>query len=88
MTIEDLITLEGNINLKSLFISDEFSVRFVPQSLYFQSQELGVNGYNIEDKYITIINNTKQLTVKRIVDTSNGEISFSIEEWQKNLFLY
>ena len=69
----------GNINVKSLFIGDEFSVRFVPQSLYFQNQELDVFGYNIKDHNIRKLNSNKKLIVKREISILNRSIDLLIE---------
>jgi len=41
----DELFLEPGVSFRSLSLGDEFFVRYVPQSRYFQSQELDVSGF-------------------------------------------
>ncbi len=45
LTIIDVLSLE-NTRVRRLLIGDEMPVRYVPQSRYFQPQELDVAGWN------------------------------------------
>ena len=56
--IKDRIKSDKNIHLRKLSVGDEFFVRYVPQSRYFQSQELGITGRKISDEKIKEINNS------------------------------
>lgn len=67
VTIEDSITLGNGVKIKELAIGDEFYVRYVPQSRYFQSQELLISGETLPENAIHTLNNTKQWTRKIIV---------------------
>jgi hypothetical protein len=46
----------GKYKFTSLSIGDEFFVRYVPQSRYFQSQELEVKGYDLNEEEIKELN--------------------------------
>ncbi len=50
------IELGKGIKLKSLSIGDEFFVRYVPQSRYFQSQELDIEGWRASNSEIDTVN--------------------------------
>ncbi len=68
ITIHNRIELTKGLMLKSLSIGDEFFVRYVPQSRYFQSQELTIEGWNADNKTLESINKKrffeKSFTVK------------------------
>lgn len=55
-------------------LGDEFSIRYVPQSLYFQMQELGVSGYSIPSDKLVHVNQHGELSVERTVSTSTGKV--------------
>jgi hypothetical protein len=74
--VEDKIKLKTSDKFRSLDIGDEFSVRFVPQSLYFQPQELQIGGFHPESDFIRQLNENKVATFKRIIDPSDKEIKF------------
>ncbi|MGW8267117.1 MAG: hypothetical protein ACWGSQ_12175, partial [Longimicrobiales bacterium] len=42
------ISCQAGVDLVSLRIGDEFVVRHVPQSQYFQAQELDAEGWEVE----------------------------------------
>ncbi len=46
---------------------DEFSIRYVPQSLYFQAQELGVSGKMLTIEQITELNDRKKMSITETV---------------------
>jgi len=54
--IIDRIKSEGKSKLVRLNIGDEFFVRYVPQSRYFQSQELDIKGREVSQDVIRNIN--------------------------------
>ncbi|OGT32453.1 MAG: hypothetical protein A3C44_03375 [Gammaproteobacteria bacterium RIFCSPHIGHO2_02_FULL_39_13] len=68
VTIEDSIKLGNGVKIKELAVGDEFYVRYVPQSRYFQSQELLISGETLPENAITTLNNIKQWTRKFIIE--------------------
>ena len=65
----DQVQLTENISCSKLSIGDEFFVRYVPQSRYFQSQELQIEAVTLPEKQLTNLNQGKKIVIKR-------EISF------------
>ena len=66
ITISDTITANG-IKFASLQIGDEFFVRYVPQSRYFQSQEFDSSGYKFSASEIARLNAYETITIERNV---------------------
>ncbi|MBN1895719.1 hypothetical protein JW906_14595 [bacterium] len=50
LELRDEIEIRGKAEFVSLSLGDEFFVRYVPQSRYFQSQELGISGEQLSDE--------------------------------------
>ena len=69
ITITNKIIIKGNLQFASLSIGDEFFVRYVPQSRYFQSQELGIEGWNASGEEISELN--KQKTFEKTFKLNN-----------------
>ncbi len=67
VTLLDAFTLDGQMNITSLSLGDEFFVRYVPQSRYFQSQELGVSGVTLDSEQLAKLNQTKRFELERSV---------------------
>ena len=65
--LEDTLRLEENFEVASLSYGDEFFVRYVPQSRYFQSQELGVSGVALTPEQLAELNKTRQFVLSRTV---------------------
>lgn len=63
--LTDEIQLTGDVTFASLSIGDEFFVRYVPQSRYFQSQELTVNGFNLPPAAVQALNQGYRLRIQR-----------------------
>ena len=57
--LADELRIQSNIKFKKLSLGDEFFVRYVPQSRYFQSQELEISGDSFNQEKLNEINNTK-----------------------------
>ena len=55
----DELKIDGKIKFKKLSFGDEFFVRYVPQSRYFQSQELEITGDILNRQSISDLNETK-----------------------------
>ena len=64
LTLVTEIKIDGNQKFKKLSFGDEFFVRYVPQSRYFQSQELEISGNLIRDNEIEVLNKTKYLKIE------------------------
>jgi hypothetical protein len=71
--VSDTITLKGNLTFRRLKYGDEFPVRYVPQSRYFQGQELDVMGQWLSDEALAELNRAKTLTITRRYDLSSGD---------------
>ena len=65
ITVEDEVHLKGDARVGALAIGDEFFVRYVPQSRYFQSQELNVSGVTLDDEQLAQLNETRQFVLER-----------------------
>ena len=73
-----MIKLKPSEKFVSLKIGDEFSVRYVPQSLYFQSQELGISGFSLDSDALEKLNRNKEAAFKRLIKTVKKEIKFEV----------
>ena len=60
----DKIQIHNNLRFKNLSFGDEFFVRYVPQSRYFQNQELGITRYQLSTESINQLNKTKSFLRK------------------------
>ncbi|MCL0028521.1 hypothetical protein M1N23_00025 [Dehalococcoidia bacterium] len=66
-TIVDEVQLDGNLRFEKLVIGGEFSVRYVPQSRYFQAHELEATGRVLSREELDTLNTHKSLTITRTV---------------------
>ena len=75
VTLEDEIRLEGKSKVESLSIGDEFFVRYVPQSRYFQSQELEVKGNPLTREQMASLNREGRIHIqsRTLLETTNSE---------------
>ena len=67
ISLSDELRLNKIIRFNKLSFGDEYFVRYVPQSRYFQSQELEITGDTLEVKEINIINKTKSYKREKIL---------------------
>ena len=65
IVLTDQVQLTGNILCSKLSVGDEFFVRYVPQSRYFQSQELQIEGITLPEKQLANLNQGKKIIIKR-----------------------
>ena len=70
--LEDTLTLTGDLEVTSLSLGDEFFVRYVPQSRYFQSQELGVSGVTLDAEQLAQLNDERTFSMGRTVSLSGN----------------
>lgn len=59
LQIEDSVINKSGKEFSRMIVGGEFFVRYVPQSRYFQSQELEINGYELDPKEIKQFNQNK-----------------------------
>jgi hypothetical protein len=65
LIVTDTIELEGGARVRRLLIGDEMPIRYVPQSRYFQPQELDVLGWMAPDEFIDKLNNDRKASIRR-----------------------
>lgn len=64
ISLIDNIYLNGDVSFASLSSAGEFFVRYVPQSRYFQINELAVSGKEIYPQELEVLNDQRHLTLK------------------------
>ncbi len=79
----DKLQVLGSERVQSLTIGDEFFVRYVPQSRYFQSQELGISGWQAEPEHLAALNQGSVLV--RTMQLSNGAPAQSMVQMERDL---
>lgn len=76
--VQDTIKLLNKGSFKSLMIGDEFSVRFVPQSLYFQSQELGISGFQFDNDLLEKLNENRAIMIQRKIYPEKSSVDYTV----------
>jgi hypothetical protein len=66
--IKDNISIEQDLEIKMLSVGDDFSVRYVPQSKYFESQELDTSAQVLTSNEIQELRSTKEKKLERVFD--------------------
>lgn len=64
LLLSDEVTLEAGVQFSSLSVGDEFAVRYVPQSRYFQSQELEIRGRVLDPSELSTLNRRRHLRLE------------------------
>jgi hypothetical protein len=72
MTVTDRITRQGGPRFTRAKIGDDFSVRYVPQSRYFQRFELGVFGAYLSAEDLDMVNREGTVEITRTIDFVKG----------------
>ncbi len=67
VTLRDTLHIDEGARFQALSIGDEFFVRYVPQSRYFQSQELDVAGRQVEPETLAALNQQGKGTFTTVV---------------------
>ncbi len=75
--IDDELRIESNLKFKSLSIGDEFFVRYVPQSRYFQSQEIDIAGFAVEGEALSRLNREKNIRITTVLRQDRIERGYS-----------
>ena len=73
MTLQDEIWTDGSLKLSAMSIGDEFFVRYVPQSRFFQSQELEVEAYRLSAEQIQALNSGQHVIFSQRLDPKSGK---------------
>ncbi len=79
LVVRDRITLDGGVRVQRLLLGDEIPVRYVPQSRYFQPQELDVSGTWLEEDALERLNADRRLLVTRTIRPEQGEATVAIQ---------
>jgi hypothetical protein len=74
VTIVDELRRSGRVSAAGLMFGDEFAVRYVPQSRYFQLPELDARGYVLTPAELARFNSLGRLGVVRRVEIRSGQI--------------
>jgi len=77
LLIEDEVRRLGPA-IERLKLGDEFHVRYVPQSRYYQPQELAMRGHEIPSEALARLNQSGVLRVRRRIDYHDGMTSLEI----------
>ncbi len=67
VTIQDDFRLRNGVQVDQVLIGDEFSVRYVPQSRYFQSFELEAQGRHLTSSEIERLNREHLISITRVI---------------------
>lgn len=67
LEVFDEIQLAGGARVTRLKIGDDLPLRYVPQSRYFQPQELAVDGYEFSDAEVARLNQNRSYVLRRRV---------------------
>jgi len=78
--ISTRIWLKESARITGLQIGDEFPARYVPQSRYFQPQELQVQGRMLTTEELEELNRTRTLCVVEQYINGKNESVFSVED--------
>lgn len=79
LTLSDTFEISGDIKIKRIMIGDEFNHRYVPQSMYFQSQELGISAFYLEKELLNKLNEGRKITIQRKINLS-GDVTINVIE--------
>lgn len=74
LRIADTIKITDGTQFASLQLGDEFFVRYVPQSRYFQSQEFATRGFLLSPAELAALNAERKIRLERTVDCATGEM--------------
>ncbi len=61
LILSNKIRIEGNVQLVALSAGDEFFVRYVPQSRYFQAQEFDISGKTFDAEELAWLNKEREI---------------------------
>lgn len=73
MTLTDEIWIDGPVKVQAFSAGDEFFVRYVPQSRYFQSQELDVAATRLSPAQIQALNHGQRVVLRHSYDAHSNK---------------
>jgi hypothetical protein len=76
--VQDRIHLLDKTRFRSVFVGDEFPIRYVPQSRYFQSQEFDSRGLRLDEELLSELNSSREITVSRRIDLERGTVHVKV----------
>jgi hypothetical protein len=76
--VVDDVKCSGAARVAELMFGDEFAVRYVPQSRYFQPQELGTRGYSLTPGQLARLNERGHITVARRIEPRSGRVNIEV----------
>jgi hypothetical protein len=76
LVIRDVIEMDPGARVRRFLIGDELPLRYVPQSRYFQPQELDVEGWLAPDEAVARLNRQGRLTVTRTLRDGQARVEF------------
>ena len=79
LTLTDTVSVEGRVCLRALSVGDEFSTRYVPQSRYFQRQELVAEGYPVPAEALVRLRPGRPLEIRQRVHIPTGNRDVRLE---------
>ncbi len=65
LEVTDELVLEAGATVTRLKVGDDMPLRYVPQSRYFQPQELEVEGYDLGPQELAALNRSSRLLLRR-----------------------
>jgi hypothetical protein len=79
LSVEDEVATGGKCVFRALQVGGEFFVRYVPQSRYFQMQELGIQGFLVSREGLDELNRAGRIRLTRVV--KDGHVTVSPDRW-------
>ena len=79
IVLTDRIETGAGIEARDMTLGGGFSVRYVPQSRYFQIPDLNVGGWQLSQEQIGLLNRNGEIIVKRTLDLRTGGVELSVE---------
>lgn len=79
LTVTDSIAIDSGVRVRRLLLGDELPVRYVPQSRYFQPQELDVDGLFVPESALQKLNSSLKMTVRRTITPQAGKAAVRVE---------
>lgn len=86
IALTDNIFIDGkSVQFNALAVGDEFFVRYVPQSRYFQSQELAINGHTLDQADLDTLNQQQHIGLSREWNNNQEILNFNISSSSNRL---
>lgn len=73
VVITDEVSLDSGVRLSALSFGDDTFVRYVPQSRFFQRQELETSGYTLDPKELADLNRNETIRIEARTEGSRFE---------------